>query len=255
MINITPIRAFSDNYIWCLSHQNSAVVVDPGDEAPVLDYLRQHQLDLSAILITHHHADHIGGVKALVKHFPHTRVYGGPKRIPCVTHTVEGEDNVRVAGLAKTFKVISVPGHTIDHIAYYNDELGLFCGDTLFSAGCGRLFEGTPEQMRVSLARLTALPDKTPVYCAHEYTLANIAFAETLEPDNQALLDYKASAEHLREQGRPTLPSSIQKEKAVNPFLRLHSHTIRQSLEHKADKPLKDDDTRFAVMRDLKDHF
>ncbi len=226
-MNLTALPAFTDNYIWMLDDGRRACVVDPGEAAPVERALDERGLALAAILVTHHHADHTGGVDAL-----RPRLQGpvhGPARetVPQPCTPLADGDTVEVLGLR--FRVIDIPGHTAGHIAFFADAADagdrpeaplLFCGDTLFSAGCGRLFEGTPAQMQASLARLAALPGDTRVCCGHEYTLSNVAFARAVEPANRALADYAAWCEAERAASRPTLPSSIARERAVNPFLR-----------------------------------
>jgi hydroxyacylglutathione hydrolase len=223
-MNLVALPAFADNYIWMLDDGRRAVVVDPGDEAPVLAALDARRLELAAILVTHHHGDHIGGVAALLPRLARDGVVHAPAReampFACVPHA-HGDD---VAVLGWTFTVIDVPGHTAGHIAYYCAAAGeapvLFCGDTLFSAGCGRLFEGTPAQMHASLTALAALPGNTRVCCAHEYTLANLRFAQAVEPANAAIADYEAHCQQLRRQSQPTLPAALERERQINPFLR-----------------------------------
>lgn len=254
-VNIFPIRAFDDNYIWCLQNHNNCVVVDPGDAAPVLAYCQQNQLSLVAIMITHHHWDHTGGIDDLLAVFPDIPVFGpNNPNIKQITHRLSEDDEFDVPHLGYHFSVIEVPGHTLDHIAFYG-ELGLFCGDTLFSAGCGRLFEGSPQQMYQSLAKLTALPAETTVYCTHEYTLANIAFAQAAEPNNEELSDYKDWAVQQRASNAPTLPSSIQRELAVNPFLRCHSSELVNNVSHHKAAPLTSQTEVFAALRSWKDNF
>lgn len=252
MLTITPLPAFTDNYIWLITHseKGNTVAVDPGEAAPVLKYCEDHQLSLSAILITHHHADHTGGIEALVRKFPNIPVFG-PQREPIkgVTETLSEGAHLQVPGIDLALSVLEVPGHTSGHIAYYNTEW-LFCGDTLFSGGCGRLFEGTPAQMLDSLAKLAALPDETAVFCTHEYTLNNLRFAKTLEPDNSALLTYIAHCQKQRKRGLPTLPSTIGQEKAINPFLRCHLPTL-QDLAPNAANTLE----AFTWVRQQKDVF
>lgn len=224
MLLIEPIRAFQDNYIWLLHdhHSHQACVVDPGDAAPVLEALSSRGLSLATILITHHHPDHVGGVPQLVERYDAT-VYG-PDSPRFRDVDVVLRDGDRISILGREFAVLTVPGHTLDHIAYYHRIPGqppvLFAGDTLFAGGCGRLFEGTAEQMHHSLTRLAELPDDTQMFCAHEYTLANLRFALTVEPGNKALQQRLREAERLRENDVPTLPSTIALEKATNPFLR-----------------------------------
>lgn len=222
-MNLIALPAFTDNYIWMLHDGSNAIVVDPGEAAPVLAALDARQLALSAILVTHHHGDHVGGVDAL-----RDRLRGpvyGPRREDIPSPYTPLDDGDRIEALGLSFLVIDVPGHTAGHIAYFHDGGGrvspiLFCGDTLFSAGCGRLFEGTAEQMHASLARLAALPGDTRVCCAHEYTLSNLRFARAVEPGNEALAKYHSQCEALRAQGEPTLPSRIAVEREINPFLR-----------------------------------
>lgn len=254
-VSVFPIKAFNDNYIWCLYNQTHCVVVDPGDAAPVLAYCQDNNLTLSSILITHHHWDHTGGIDPLLAAFPTIPVYGPKnKEIKQITRRLSQGDAVELPELGVKFSILEVPGHTLDHIAYYGDS-GLFCGDTLFSAGCGRLFEGTPQQMFDSLAKLTALPADTAVYCTHEYTLANIAFAEAVEPNNHALMAYKHWAKQQREKDAPTLPSSIQKELAVNPFLRCHSPELVANVSQNRGARLGSEQAIFAALRSWKDNF
>ena len=221
-MNLTALPAFTDNYIWMLDDGTSAVVVDPGEAAPVQAALDARQLALAAILVTHHHGDHVGGVDAL-----RSRLSGpvyGPRResIPAPYVALDDGDTVEVLG--QRFEVIDVPGHTAGHIAYFHAGRDgaplLFCGDTLFSGGCGRLFEGTPAQMHASLSKFAALPADTRVCCTHEYTLSNLRFAAAVEPGNGAITAYTQRCQATREAGQPTLPSSMAQELAINPFLR-----------------------------------
>lgn len=257
MIHIIPIPAFNDNYIWLIRREKtrSVAIVDPGTAAPVLDYLQAEQLSLNSILITHHHADHQGGALELLKHYPNATVYG-PK-----TESIHGMnkllvegDQIQLAELAVELAVLDVPGHTAGHIAYYNEDY-LFCGDTLFAAGCGRLFEGTPAQMLASLSKISQLNPHTRVYCAHEYTLKNIAFARLVEPDNDALLRWEQEAKQLRANDQPTLPSLLSRELAANPFLRCHHKNVQKTAETKAKKPLATPVEVFKIIRDWKDQF
>ncbi len=225
MLTITPIPAFDDNYIWVLQCGRYAIVVDPGDATPVLQTLQQTQLTLSAILITHHHHDHIGGVSDLIKHQAVPVYAPAYREYPFTTIPVQEGDSITLPQIDIVLNVMWLPGHTLDHIAFYNDDY-LFCGDVLFAAGCGRLFEGTPAQMLHSLNRLKALPASTRVYCTHEYTTKNIAFARTLEPDNLTLLQRQKDVAALRNAGQPTLPSTMGLECASNPFLRCNQSSI-----------------------------
>lgn len=227
-MNLSAVPAFSDNYIWMLDDGRSAIVVDPGEAKPVEEALDAKGLALVAILVTHHHADHVGGVDRLRSRLQ-GKVFGPARETvpqPCEGH-VEG-DVVEAMGLH--FRVIDVPGHTAGHIAFFNEsgagEPIVFCGDTLFSAGCGKLFEGTPEQMHASLKKLAALPDATRVCCGHEYTVSNLRFAQAVEPANADVAGCLAQAQALRAKGEPTLPSPIGVERRINPFLRCAAPTV-----------------------------
>lgn len=253
-MDIFPIPAFSDNYIWTLVREGDAVVVDPGDARPVLQALGERGLHLRAILVTHHHPDHVGGLAALKRAFD-VPVFG-PRaeatRIPGLSAELAEGDAVEVLG--RRFEVLEMPGHTLGHIAYHAPGV-LLCGDTLFSAGCGRLFEGTPQQLHRSLSRLSALPEDTAVYCTHEYTLSNLAFAQALEPDNPALSDYVQQVRARRAAGLPSLPSSIGLERRINPFLRCKQAALRARVERHAGHALGDETEVFAVLRQWKDGF
>jgi len=255
-MHLIPIPAFDDNYLWLLHDGKRALVVDPGDAGPVQRALDEHALQLESILVTHHHADHTGGVDTL-REATGAQVWGpGAERIPQPYTHLKGGDTARALGLE--FQVMDVPGHTAGHIAYYAPEVNgkplLFCGDTLFSGGCGRLFEGTPAQMLASLDKLAALPGSTVVCCTHEYTLSNLRFAMAVEPGNAELAAYQAKCMHLREQGQPTLPSSIAQELLINPFLRTRQATIMQAARH-FDASAHDDTTVFAAIRQWKNQF
>ncbi len=224
----------------------------------MLAYLAEHDLALTAILATHHHPDHVGGIAALLERFP-VPVYGpAGEKIPGRTQAVAGGDVVHVPGVPVTLTVIDVPGHTAGHVAYVGDVGGapaLFCGDTLFAGGCGRLFEGTPAQMWASLGALARLPEATRVYCAHEYTLANLAFALAVEPDNPDLVARRARDAQTRERGLPTVPSTIGVERATNPFLRAATPAVRRAAERRAGHRLADDVDAFATLRAWKNSF
>lgn len=256
MDNVLAIPAFRDNYIWLIhddAHEQ-AVVVDPGEADPVFDTLEREELTLVGILITHHHPDHVGGVNALLAEYD-VPVWGPAReRIPGRTVALADGDRVAIEPLGLAFDVIDVPGHTAGHIAYHGHGM-LFCGDTLFVGGCGRLFEGTPAQMLESLSRLRDLPGETRVYCAHEYTLANLRFALAVEPDNTALQQRMREVEQLREACRPTVPSTLASERAVNPFLRFDAPSVKASAERHAGKALESTVDVFAAVRGWKDRF
>jgi len=255
-MKLIPIPAFDDNYIWMLHDGRRALVVDPGDADPVLAALQQGGLALEAILVTHHHGDHTGGVEILRKSTGAQVCGPALERMPGPLQRLSDGDVIGPLGLR--LEVLLVPGHTAGHIAYWGQVSGadpvLFCGDTLFSAGCGRLFEGTPAQMLASLTRLAALPDATRVCCAHEYTLSSLRFAVAVEPDNADLLAYQAQAQMLRQQRLPTLPSTIGLEKAVNPFLRTHLPKVAHAVQQR-NPDARDPVSVFAALRTWKDQF
>jgi hydroxyacylglutathione hydrolase len=258
MITIIPIPAFADNYIWTLRQDGNAVVVDPGDAAPVQHYLDREGLALTAILATHHHNDHVGGIPALVARRP-VPVFGPAREsIPERTRALAQGDEIDVPGLPLRLRVMDIPGHTAGHIAYFGDVSGVpavFCGDTLFAAGCGRLFEGTPQQMWSSLSSLAALPPETRVFCGHEYTLANLRFALAVEPDNAALWDRQAREQAKRDCGEPTLPSTIGEERLTNPFLRAPIAAVREAAAAHAGHAISGDVDAFAALRAWKNAF
>ncbi len=255
-MELIALPAFSDNYIWMLHDGARALVVDPGDAAVVQRALEAQRLELAAILVTHHHADHVGGVDAL-RPLLRGPVFGPAReKIPQPYTAINGGDRVQALGLG--FEVFDVPGHTAGHIAYLHRRADapawLFCGDTLFSAGCGRLFEGTPAQMHASLSQLAALPGDTRVCCTHEYTLSNLRFAHAVEPDNRKIAAHTAWCEGERAEGRPTLPSTIDTERQINPFLRCEERAVAASARaHGAEstEPV----AVFAALREWKNQF
>jgi hydroxyacylglutathione hydrolase len=258
-MTLVPLPAFADNYIWMLQDGSNAIVVDPGDAQPVFNALTRDKLQLAAILVTHHHPDHTGGVAAL--HAATGAPVFGParERIPEPFTPLLHGSSAEVLELR--FQVIDVPGHTAGHIAYFlpaQQERAplLFCGDTLFSGGCGRLFEGTPAQMLASLDALAALPGNTRVCCAHEYTLANLRFAQAVEPGNADLTQYTAHCESLRAQGRPTLPSQLAIERRINPFLRSREATVLRAVREHAELSANAGEADvFAALRQWKNDF
>jgi hydroxyacylglutathione hydrolase len=270
-MHIEALAAFRDNYIWLVRPEADdprTLVVDPGDAAPVIDALERGGLELRGILVTHHHSDHVGGIEALLRwhagRHPAEQVpVWGPaaERIPARTHALHGGETFTPPGWTQRFTVIAVPGHTLGHIAYFVSSPGqdtppaLFCGDTLFSAGCGRLFEGSPAQMHQSLNKLSQLPENTTVNCAHEYTLSNLQFARVADPSNPRVVAHQARCLALRAQGLPTLPSTIGLEKSINPFLRTAQPEVVQTLErHRGHKPA-DAVQAFAWLREWKNDF
>lgn len=254
MLTLWPIPVFEDNYVWVLEQDGVAGVamVDPGDGVATLAALDRRELQPSAVLLTHHHADHVGGVDEIVER-NEVPVYGPEtESIQGVTHPVSDGQSVRIPELRIELTVMDVPGHTAGHIAYVGPDFVL-CGDTLFTGGCGRVFEGTPSQMYGSLQRLAALPPRTGVYCAHEYTLANLRFACQVEPGNQVLQQRLTSAEDKRSQDQPTVPSTLEEELRTNPFLRCHVPEVRAAAEANTGSPLADDVQVFAAVRAWKD--
>lgn len=253
-IEIVPIPAFRDNYIWCLRKARHAVVVDPGDAEPVRAYLARERLTLSAILATHHHSDHIGGISALAQCHKVPVFAPFDERIDNVTDRVRGGDIVHLRHFDLALQTLEIPGHTLTHVAYYGANI-LFCGDTLFACGCGRLFEGTPRQMVESLATLAHLPDETLIYCGHEYTQSNLRFGRAVDPSNPILEEWACEADQLRRRGLPTLPSTLGREKRANPFLRCTDPVIAAAAARAAGQRLDGPVPVFAALREWKNQF
>ena len=260
MLQVIGIPAFTDNYLWLIHNGKLAVAVDPGDYAPIANYLEQNHLSLHAILLTHHHADHTGGVEELVSHGSAASssipVYGPlHSRIPHITHPLQDNQEFSLDDIGLSLRVMAVPGHTLDHIAYLHENW-LFCGDTLFAGGCGRVFEGTMAQMHASLSRLRGLPADTLVYCAHEYTLSNLRFALAVEPNNTALQDRMRWCETARSQHKATVPSRLDWELATNPFLRWDSTEVIRSAEQHINSNMPLDGVGvFSTIREWKNNF
>ena len=256
MLKIIPLPAFTDNYIWAIVYGNSCVVVDPGDSSPVFDFLKSNNLDLESILITHHHFDHTGGMLALAK--KHDCPVYGPTgdHIEGLTSKMSEGDEITIFNLK--FKIFETPGHTLDHIAYFHSSAKgsyLFCGDTLFSGGCGRLFEGTAEDMFSSLNKFISLPDETLVFCAHEYTQSNLKFALSVNPNNLDLIKYSKKVDKLRSNSEITLPSNIGLEKKINPFFLLNDKEILKNSEQFISGKISNSVESLAAIRSMKDSF
>jgi hydroxyacylglutathione hydrolase len=259
MTEVLALHAFDDNYIWLLRAGGHVAVVDPGDAAPVLAHLAHSGDRLCAILATHHHGDHIGGMAELLARFQVPAYGPGLENIAGITHPLAGGERIELPEIGVGFEVIAVPGHTRGHIAYYGPSLGddgaVFCGDTLFGAGCGRLFEGTPAQMQQSLARLAVLPAPTLVYCAHEYTQANLRFAVAVEPDSIAVQRRSEQVAGERAAGRATVPTRIRTELDTNPFLRWDQPAVRAAAARRLGRTPADAVETFAAIREWKNRF
>ncbi len=253
--------AFEDNYIWIVTSSKPtpgmstpAIIVDPGDSDPVFSLLENENLQPAAIFCTHHHGDHVEGAPDIADR-TQIPVYGPAKeKIRAVTHPVDDDDLIEIEALNIRFKVLAVPGHTNGHIAFYGEGM-LFCGDTLFSAGCGRVLGGTHEALLESLKIIARLPGDTAIYCAHEYTMSNLRFARAVEPNNQDLLEYESEVEGWRAQHQPSLPSRLDRELMFNPFLRCDSEAVRQAVEQHEGRPISDELAVFTALRQWKDRF
>lgn len=257
MLQVTQVRAFTDNYIWLIHSPRDparVVAVDPGDATPVERTLAERNLTLAGLLLTHHHGDHVGGVTELLRNRS-IPVFGpANETVPGNPQRLREGDHARFPELGLEFQVLDVPGHTAGHIAYVGHG-AVFCGDTLFSGGCGRLFEGTPEQMHRSLSKLAALPAETLVYCAHEYTLSNLQFGLAVTPENDAAASYLAECQQLRARDEATIPSDMRRERNVNPFLRCDDKSVKHAAEAHAGRGLQSEPEVFAVIRQWKDSF
>jgi hydroxyacylglutathione hydrolase len=254
MINIEPIKAFNDNYIWLATTNEGSIVIDPGEAHKTIKYLKENDLNLDAILITHHHFDHTGGIEDMLK-FRNVNVYGPVNNIPSINKQLRDGDLFSVIGI--DFKIIEIPGHTLDHIAFFSENNGnpvLFCGDTLFSSGCGRVFEGTFEQMHESILKLKSLPANTKIYSGHEYTQSNLKFAMEVEPLNQKLISRYNDVQDLLNKGIPTLPTTLELELEVNPFLRCQAREVQNSVVKQFNTSNHEDEI-FKALRQWKDNF
>ena len=266
MLNITPIHAFSDNYIWMVQRDNlpQVVLVDPGQAAPVIEHIEENKLRPVAILITHQHYDHTGGVAELLEKYPGLRLIG-PDRTPSdiplsidlpvtalFTQKVSKGDQVKISELDISFEVKAIPGHTLDHLAYIGEGV-VFCGDTLFAAGCGRIFSGTAQMFADSLSILMALPEETKMYCAHEYTIDNLGFAKWVEPESHSIMQRDDMEMAKQEKGIPTIPTTVGLELKTNPFVRLQQPLVKKAAEEFAGRELVEDAEVFAALREWKD--
>ena len=254
MINIEPIKAFNDNYIWLATTNEGSIVIDPGEAHKTIKYLKENDLNLDAILITHHHFDHTGGIEDMLK-FRNVDVYGPVNNIPSINKQLRDGDLFSVIGI--DFKIIEIPGHTLDHIAFFSENNGnpvLFCGDTLFSSGCGRVFEGTFEQMHKSILKLKSLPANTKIYSGHEYTQSNLKFAMEVEPLNQKLISRYNDVQDLLNKGIPTLPTTLELELEVNPFLRCQAREVQNSVVKQFNTSNHENEI-FKALRQWKDNF
>ncbi|NNM58188.1 MAG: hydroxyacylglutathione hydrolase [Legionellales bacterium] len=253
---ITPVKTLRDNYVWIMVNKQNqhCLIVDPGEALPVLSFILNNNLIPDGILITHHHHDHTDGITGILSHYA-IPVYGYiDNRVATITHHVEAGSVIRLEKMGCIINILYIPGHTLDHIAFHFDH-ALFCGDTLFSGGCGRVFEGSYEQMFSSLEKIAALPDETKIYCAHEYTLANLRFAETIDQDNQFLEEYITYIKSLTHENKCTLPSTLETEKKMNPFLRCKNQHFVAQLSKQKNITFKNEIEVFKYIRELKNYF
>ena len=254
-MQIHAIKALETNYIWVLIYKDQATIIDPGEAKPVIEYLKSQNITCSNIIITHHHFDHTDGIQELQEYYPHVNTYGPNLKNLNIKHQdIALERKIYLLPFEQPWKIIATPGHTLDHLCYHHTN-HLFCGDTLFSIGCGRIFEGTTQQMFTSLETLTSLPESTILYPAHEYTLNNIEFALSIEPDNQQLQEYKKSVQRKINHRQPSLPTTLKIEKKFNPFLRCRDLKMQAHLEKKMQRKLKSPLDIFSTLRALKDQF
>ena len=254
MVKIESIEAFTDNYIWLVTTNEGSIVIDPGESSNIINLVHKNQLDLKAILITHHHFDHTDGIEEIISHCP-VDVFGPFNNIQTIRKKLKDGERLNIIGIA--FEIIEIPGHTLDHIAFFSENNGrpiLFCGDTLFAAGCGRVFEGTYEQMFESLIKLKNLPTNTNIYCGHEYTLSNLKFAKEVEPFNKDILSRYNKVLKLREKGTPSVPSTLSTELKTNPFLRCDNKEVQENISSKF-KITKENKEIFKALRSWKDNF
>ena len=254
MVKIESIEAFTDNYIWLVTTNEGSIVIDPGESSNIINLVHKNQLDLKAILITHHHFDHTDGIEEIISHCP-VDVFGPFNNIQTIRKKLKDGDRLNIIGIA--FEIIEIPGHTLDHIAFFSENNGrpiLFCGDTLFAAGCGRVFEGTYEQMFESLIKLKNLPTNTNIYCGHEYTLSNLKFAKEVEPFNKDILSRYNKVLKLREKRIPSVPSTLSTELKTNPFLRCDNKEVQENISSKF-KITKENKEIFKALRSWKDNF
>ena len=255
MINIEPIKAFDDNYIWLMTTNEGSIVIDPGECINLLKTIEQKNIKLDAVLITHHHYDHTGGIEELLIKYPYLKVYGPNNNIDFIKSRLTDGELLNVIGI--DFEIIEIPGHTLDHIAYFaniNNSPILFCGDTLFAGGCGKIFEGTFDQMYESLMKLKKLPQNTRIYCGHEYTINNLKFAKAVEPDNIDLITRYNNVLDLRKNNIPTLPSTLLIELKTNPFLRADKNNVQSIISKKFKTGINEKEI-FSALRQWKDNF